>query len=94
MGVYQILFQVSVDEPGQLVITLDSGGGPVELAYTVAGRATGASQIVCMALVQTTVASSILSVSNPAGNSGALTITPLAGGAQPVSAHLLITRIQ
>lgn len=35
----------------------------------------------------------ILTMRNPAGNA-ALTITPLAGGTQPVSAHLVIMQIQ
>jgi hypothetical protein len=89
IGTYQVLFQVSVDEPGQLILTLNGA----DLAYTVVGRATGTSQIVGMALVQTTVANSILTVRNPAGNPTALTITPIAGGTRPVSAHLVITRL-
>jgi hypothetical protein len=89
IGTYQVLFQVSVTEAGQLILTLNG----VDLAYTVAGRATGTSQIIGMALVQTTVINSILTVRNPAGNSTALTITPLAGGTRPVSAHLVITQI-
>jgi len=89
IGSYQILFDVSVDEPGQLILTLNGE----DLAYTVVGRATGASQIVGMAIVTTTVINSILTVRNPAGNAAALTITPLAGGIQPVSAHLIITQI-
>ena len=40
---YQVLFQVSVTEAGQLILTLDSGAGSVELDYTVVGRATGTS---------------------------------------------------
>ena len=90
IGTYQVLFQVSVNEAGQLMLTLNG----VDLAYTVVGRATGTSQIVGMALVQTTIVNSILTVRNPAGNSTALTITPLAGGTSPASAHLVITRIQ
>lgn len=35
----------------------------------------------------------VLTVRNPAGNAAALTITPLAGGTRPVSAHLVITQI-
>ena len=89
VGTYQVLFQVSVDEAGQLVLTLN---GAV-LAYTVVGRATGTSQIVGIALVTTVVANSVLTVRNPAGNAAALTITPLAGGASPVSAHLTITQL-
>ena len=64
------------------------------LAYTVVGRATDTSQIVEMAIVTTTTTNSILTVRNPAGNAAVLTITPLAGGTQPVSAHLVITQIQ
>ncbi|MBQ8350977.1 MAG: hypothetical protein IJY20_02900 [Clostridia bacterium] len=46
-----------------------------------------------MAVVTTTTVNSILTVRNPAGNAAALTITPLAGGTRPVSAHLIITQI-
>lgn len=60
IGTYQIFFQVSVDEAGQLILTLNGE----DLIYTVSGRAT------------------------------ALTITPLAGGTRPVSAHLVIVQLQ
>lgn len=90
VGVYQVIFQVSVTEAGQLILTLDGS----DLAYTVVGRATGTSQIMGMALVQTATPNSILTVRNPAGNATALTITPLAGGTRPVSAHLVITQLQ
>lgn len=89
IGIYQIFFQVSVTEAGQLVLALNGA----ELAYTVVGRATGTSQIVGMALVETTVINSTLEVRNPADNSTALTITPVAGGTESVSAHLVITRV-
>jgi hypothetical protein len=46
-----------------------------------------------MALVETSAINSILTVRNPAGNPAALTITPLAGGTRPVSAHLVIIQI-
>ncbi len=90
IGTYHILFEVSVDEAGQLVLTLNGE----DLPYTVVGRATGASQIVGMSIVTTTTENSILTVRNPAGNAAALTITPLAGGTRPVSEHLVITQIQ
>ena len=90
IGTYQVVFQVSVTEAGQLILTLNGA----DLAYTVVGRATGTSQIVGTALVTTTVINSLLTVRNPAGNSTALTITPLAGGTRPASAHLVITQIQ
>jgi hypothetical protein len=90
IGAYQVTFNVSVTEAGQLILTLNGA----DLAYTVVGRATGTSQIIGTSLVSTTVINSVLTVRNPAGNSTALTITPLAGGTRPVSAHLVITQIQ
>lgn len=90
IGAYQVLFQVSVTEAGQLILTLNGA----DLEYTVSGRATGTSQIIGMAIVETTSVNSILTVRNPAGNAAALTITPLAGGTRPVFSHLVITQIQ
>ncbi len=89
IGTYHVLFQVSVTEAGQLILTLNGA----DLAYTVVGRATGTSQIVGMALVQTTTQNSVLTVRNPAGSAAALTITPLAGGVRAVSAHLTIVQL-
>ena len=89
IGVYEVHFQVSVSEAGQLVLTLND----IELLYTVVGRATGTTQIVGMCLIQTNTTNSVLTVSNPSGNSTALTITPNAGGTKPVSCHLVIKQL-
>ena len=89
IGTYQVLFQVSVTEAAQLILTLNGA----DLEYTVAGHATGTSQMIGIAIVETTSVNSILTVRNPAGNASAITITPLAGGTRSVSAHLMITRI-
>lgn len=89
IGTYQVLFQVSVTEAGQLILTLNGA----DLPYTVVGRATGTSQIVGMAIVETTAVDSVLTVRNPEGTAAALTITPSAGGTRPVSAHLVITQL-
>jgi len=89
IGTYQVLFQVSVTEPGQLIITLNG----IDQDFTVVGRATGTSEIVGMSLITTSLINTVLEICNPTGNSTALTITPLAGGTRPVSAHLVITRI-
>lgn len=88
VGTYQVFFQASVAEAGQLVLTLNGAN----LAYTVVGRATGTSQIVEYALVTTTVPNSVLTVRN-ASSAAALTLTPVAGGTLPVSADLVITQI-
>jgi hypothetical protein len=90
IGTYEVSFQVSVDEAGQLALTLNGAA----LSYTVVGRATGTSQIVGDSLVQTTVVNSVLTLENPPGEPTALTMTPLAGGVNPVSASLVIMRMQ
>ena len=88
-GVYSVSFQVSITEPGQLVVTLNG----VELPYTVVGRLTGTTQIVGVCAVETIALNSILTIRNPAGNIAALTVTPSAGGASPVSAHVVISKL-
>ena len=47
-----------------------------------------------MTIVTTTSINSILTVRNPADNATALTITPSAGGTEPVYAHLVIIQLQ
>jgi hypothetical protein len=90
VGTYLIMFQVGVTEAGQLVLTLNDE----ELPYTVVGSATGTEQIVQTTIINTTVATSILTVRNPASAAAALTITPNAGGPEAVSAHLVIIQLQ
>jgi hypothetical protein len=90
VGVYQVAFQVSVDEAAQLVVTLNG----VPLAPTVVGRATGTTQITLTALVQTTVADSTLAVQNPPWSSISITITDSAGGTEPSAATLLIELVK
>lgn len=85
-GIYEITFQISITEPGQLVVVLDT----VEIPYTVVGRATGTDQIIGISLITTIKDNSILSINNPSGNSTALKITPYAGGTHAVSANLII----
>ena len=88
-GVYMVFSQVGVTEPGQLALTLYGEG----IASSVVGRATGTSQIVGMSIIEAGEANATLTVRNPAGNTEALTITPLAGGTNPVSAHLTILEL-
>ena len=89
-GVYQVQFLVSTTEAGQLVLTLNGA----ELPYTVVGRDAGGSQIVGTALIETAAAGSVLTVRNPEGTADPLTLTPTAGGTEPVSAQLIITQLQ
>jgi hypothetical protein len=93
IGTYRVAFSVSVNEPGQLVVGLDSGTGMEELNYTVYGRSTGTSQISGEVLVRTTALKSALELRNPAGNTTALTITPIAGGTHAAAASIVIQQL-
>ena len=88
-GYYQVMWQVSVDEAGQLLVALNGA----EIITSCSGRATGTNQIVGMCVVQVVAPNSSLAIRNPLGNATALTITPIAGGAHTVSAHLVIVRM-
>jgi hypothetical protein len=91
IGTYEVAWQVSVDERGQLALHLNG----LLLPATVVGRATGTSQIVGHTIITTSVINSILSVVNDT-SPAALTITPIAGGngsINPVSATLMIRRL-
>ncbi len=94
IGAYRVCFSVSAAEPGQLVISVDTGGGMVEVPYTVYGRATGTSLISGEAIIATTAANSAIEVRNPTGNTPALTITPTAGGTHAVVASILIEQLR
>ncbi len=89
-GIYQVQFLVTATQSSQLVLTLNGE----ELPYTVVGQNADAPQIVGTALVQTTATNSVLTVRNPEGTADSLTLTPSAGGTEPVSAQLIITQLQ
>jgi hypothetical protein len=90
IGTYMVTWQVSVNEAAQLVLELNG----TEILTTVVGRATGTSQIFGARLITTAASNDTLRIVNPLGSPTVLTITTVAGGARPVSASLVITRIQ
>jgi hypothetical protein len=87
-GDYEVSWQVSFTEAGQLQLALNGAGLP----DTVIGRATTTNQGSGNTIV-TIGAGQVLSVINPAGNPTALTITTDAGGTHSVSATLSIKRL-
>ena len=88
IGTYQIQFQMSVTGSAQLGLTLNGTG----LSNTVIGQSTGNTQMVGMALVQTTEPNSILTVRSKTNN---LVLTTFAGGGtSPVSASLIIAQLK
>jgi hypothetical protein len=90
IGTYLVLFQVDVTAAAQLMLELNSG----LIADSVVGRATGSSQITGLSLVTTTTSNSVLEVVNPPGNSTTIVVPNDDGGTQPISAHLVIIRVQ
>ncbi len=94
IGTYLVQFQASIAEggPGSAQLQLEING--VADPNTVVGRARGTDQVVGKSLVTTSVPNTTLSVINPGNNTTALTLTPVAGGTDSVSAHLLIIRLQ
>ena len=94
IGTYLVQFQASIGEGGTSAAQLQLEINGVPDLNTVVGRAAGTDQIIGKSLVTTSVPNTTLRVLNPANNSTALTLTPIAGGTQPVSAHLLILRVQ
>lgn len=89
IGTYLVQFQVDTAAAAQLQLSLNT----VPLSETVVGRATGTTQIIGVSLVTTTTSGSVLEVINPPGNIP-LTIPVNDGGTHPISAHLVIIRIQ
>lgn len=90
IGTYQVYFTVPIDISGQLVLTLNN----VELPSTVVGRLAVSSPISTQVIINTTVANSVLTVRNPAGSLNALPVSLSAGGVNPASAQLVITRLR
>jgi len=88
IGTYLVQFQASIDEAGQLALKINGVVDP----NTVVGRSTGTDQFIGKSLVTTTSPNTTIAVIND--GAVALTLTPIAGGTHPVSAHLTIIRIQ
>jgi hypothetical protein len=87
-GIYDVSFEASITEAGQLVIALNG----TSLLTTVVGRATGTSLITGSSLITVSLPNTILELRN--SSAGVITLTPVAGGASPVTAHLKILRLQ
>jgi hypothetical protein len=100
IGTYAVTWQASVAEPAQVLLYVDSGAvagqeagpPPVKIPRTVVGRASGTSQISGSVFIRTTATNTAISVRNGA-SAAALTLTPIAGGTDPVSANINIRQI-
>ena len=85
-GMWRLAFAASITEAGQLQLYLND----TRVSYGAFGRATGTSQIAGEAFVTTTAAANV-DVRN--SSAGVVTLTPLAGGPQPVTSFLTIQQL-
>lgn len=98
VGTYEVSWQASVTEPAQALLWVDTGvvvgvvGSPAKILRTVVGRATGTNQISGRTLITTGLPNTAISVRNGA-SAAAITMTPIAGGTDSVSANLVIRRL-
>ena len=90
IGTYLVMFQASITQGGQLLLTKNG----VELSDTVAGRAAGSNQIIGVSLIETETEDTVITVRNPSGNGNCLTLAQSAGGLRPVSAHLIVIQLR
>jgi len=92
IGVYEVTWQVSVNEPGELLLRLNG----FELPSTLVGRNTGSTQIVGNVLIETVVPTSNLSVGNPTHSAVELTLSRSAAGSfqSPLTSSLVIKRLR
>ena len=88
-GIYLVIFETTVANSAQLVLTLNG----TELSYTVSGRDAGGSQITGMAIIAANEGD-VLTLRNPVSAASSLTLTPNPGGNSPWSANLIIIRLK
>jgi hypothetical protein len=91
-GVYDISWQVSIDEPGQLALFVGDGGPLLFQPQTLAGRATGTNQITNRVIIQVASPGALIAVVNHS-SPAAITLTPLPGGTSAGSTSLVIVRL-
>ena len=87
-GTYLVMWNASITEAGQLVLTLNDA----ELPYTVVGTEDGLDELTGFTMLNITTPSTI-TVRNPVANTTNVTLTPNAGGTDAVSAHLTIVQL-
>ncbi len=88
-GTYLVSFNATPTEASQLVLTLNGA----ELPNTVTGTTAAGSELKGTYLITTTIPNSTITLRNPANSATTVTLTPSAGGANPVTAHLVVARV-
>ena len=87
-GTYLVMWNASITEAAQLVLTLNG----TELPYSVVGKGDGLGELVGFTVINITAATTLM-VRNPSNNTTDITLTPNSGGTDPVTAHLTIVQL-
>ena len=103
VGTYRVTWHISVDEPAQLSLWINSGPafpggmfgelGAASGAPANVGRSIGSSQLVGDVIFRNTVANSAIQIRNYASQS-AVSVTPQPGGTRAQAVSLIIQRLQ
>ncbi len=103
VGTYRVTWHISVDEPAQLSLWINSGPAPAGGLFSELGAASGApanvgrsigsSQLVGDVIFRNTVANSAIQIRNYASQSS-VSVTPQPGGTRAQAVSLIIQRLQ
>ena len=103
VGTYRVTWHISVDEPAQLSLWINTGPAPAGGLFSELGAASGApanvgrsigsSQLVGDVIFRNTVANSAIQIRNYASQS-AVSVTPQPGGTRAQAVSLIIQRLQ
>ena len=88
-GIYLVFFNAATSEAAQLVPAINT----TELSFALAGKDSALSQLSGMAIIAANDGD-VLTLRNPASATSSVTLSPNAGGNSPVTAHLIIIRLQ
>ena len=87
-GTYLVMWNASITEAGQLVLTSND----TELPYTLVGTNDTLGELTGFTILNITTPTTI-TLRNPIANTTNVTLTPNAGGTDPVTAHLTIVQL-
>ena len=88
-GIYLVFFNAATSEAAQLVPAINT----TELSFALAGKDSALSQLSGMAIIAANDGD-VLTLRNPASATSSVTLSPNAGGNSPVTAHLILIRLQ
>ncbi len=92
-GIYEIKYILSITQPAQLVVSMDSGSGFIQQLHTVVGRNSGSSQLIGDVFLKVDIPGSIICLASPVENNNPIRVTPTAGGTLAETCYLIVSKI-